>query len=291
MNILTFDIEEWFHIDFRRRPQIEKHWEQFESRIHLNMDRIFRFLDNTDYKATFFCVGWLARKYPDVIKRIDSYGHEIGSHSDLHLLDTSLSFDEYKTSFKRAIDSLEDITGKKVRAYRAPAFSITSQNKWAFEIMIENGIEFDSSIFPARKRNGGFHEIQSTKPFLLECEGGYIKEFPLNPYSLLGKKVVFSGGGYFRFFPYQAIQKMAKDTSYMMSYFHPRDFDPDQPIIRDLPLQQKFRSYYGLKSCGKKFEQFLKDFDFIDLDEADKLTDWDAVEKYVISSNSINLYK
>jgi len=286
MNILTFDIEEWFHINFRNRPNLEEHWEQFESRIHRNMDIIFNLLDKTDYKATFFCVGWLSRKYPEVLKRIDNQGHEIGTHSDLHRLATSIDYKEFKQSFERSIKSIEDVIGKKVRSYRAPAFSITPENKWAFEVMVENGIEFDCSIFPAKKKNGGFHEIKTGTPFLIECDGAIIKEFPLNPYSIFGKSIVYSGGGYFRFFPYSAIKQMAKQSDYMMAYFHPRDFDGEQPVLKDIPMGQTFRSYVGLKTCASKFEKFLNDFAFIDIDAADKLIDWSSAERHVISSKS-----
>ena len=134
MNILTFDIEEWFHIQLDPKYTDEVVWGNYETRIYRNMDLIYEALDKHDHKATFFCLGWLARKHPEVIKKIDALGYEIGSHSDMHEMAHYQDQKTFKNDFERAIKSLEDLTGKKVRSYRAPAFSITQENKWAFAV-------------------------------------------------------------------------------------------------------------------------------------------------------------
>ncbi|MBN4062523.1 polysaccharide deacetylase family protein, partial [Bacteroidales bacterium AH-315-I05] len=151
MKVLTFDIEEWFHILDEPSTKTEKQWENYESRIHLNVDRILELLETKKQKATFFCLGWIAKKYPEVIRKIDDMGYEIATHSNLHQLVYEQTREEFKTDLENSIKLIEDITGKKIRVYRAPGFSIKEENKWAFEVLIENGIEVDCSIFPAER--------------------------------------------------------------------------------------------------------------------------------------------
>ena len=149
MNILTFDIEEWFHILDNESTKNEKQWSSFQSRIHSNMEIILRILEETDTKASFFVLGWVAEKYPEVVKEIKKRGFEIGSHTHLHKLAYNQSKKEFSKDVDRSIKVLQDITGDKVRMFRAPGFSITEKNKWAFEVLHELGIEIDSSVFPA----------------------------------------------------------------------------------------------------------------------------------------------
>ncbi|MEI7897433.1 MAG: polysaccharide deacetylase family protein [bacterium] len=274
MNILTFDIEEWFHlleIDSTKYPE---NWDKYPSRIHENLGRILDFLDEADQKATFFCLGWIAHKYPDEIKEIAKRGHEIGSHSYHHRLVYEIGASRFKEDTKKGIDILENLTGQKVISYRAPRFSITDQCKWAFEILAENGIERDSSVFPGSRSLGGFPVFPKHGPSLIKVNGTLIKEFPISITTIMGKDLVFSGGGYFRIMPYPLIRRWTKQSEYIMTYFHPRDFDPGQPVIAGIPLQRRFQSYIGLKTAFPKFQKWLQDFEFIDLNKADKLVDW-----------------
>ena len=163
--------------------------------------------------------------------------------------------------------------------FRAPVFSITETNKWAFEVLYELGIEIDSSVFPARRSHGGFAQYGTAEPSILKYNGTQLKEFPINAHSVLTKPIIFSGGGYFRLFPYNVIESFTKKSSYVMSYFHPRDFDPTQPIINDLSLQRKFKSYVGLNASQKKLITWLHDFDFTDISDANDSIDWDKVKK------------
>jgi hypothetical protein len=167
------------------------------------------------------------------------------------------------------------LTGEKINAFRAPGFSITENNTWALDILAELGFEYDCSLFPAAHDYGGFKSYGKAEPAILQLsEGKQLKEFPINIHSLFGKAIVFSGGGFFRLFPYPVIKKWAQQTPYLMTYFHPRDFDPGQPMIKSLPLARKFKSYVGLKKSFGKFQQLLDDFDFIDLREADRQINW-----------------
>lgn len=279
MNILTFDIEEWFHILDNDSTKNEKNWANYESRIHKSMETIFNLLEITNTKASFFVLGWIAEKYPNIIREICDRGHEIGSHTHLHQLVYEQDKNIFYQDIDRSIKTLEDISGKKVTMFRAPGFSITETNKWAFEVLYELGIEIDSSVFPARRSHGGFAKYGTAEPSILKYNGAELKEFPINAYNILNKPLIFSGGGYFRLFPYNVIKTFTERSSYVMSYFHPRDFDPNQPMIHDLSRLRKFKSYVGLSSSQKKINSWLNDFDFIDITKANDIIDWDKVKK------------
>ena len=278
MKILTFDIEEWFHILDHESTKDESSWNKFDYRIEKNMDKIFQLLENKKQSATFFCLGWIANEFPKVIKKIDNLGYEIGSHSNLHTLAYDQTRGEFKADLEKSINNIEDITGKKVKYYRAPGFSLMESNKWVFEELINKGIEIDCSIFPASRAHGGFEKFPSKSPVIVSADGRKIKEFPINTISLLGKNLIFSGGGYFRLMPYPLIKLLTKRSKYVMTYFHPRDFDFNQPMINDLSKIRKFKSYYGLKNAFEKLEKLINDFDFIDLREANQKFNWEKSE-------------
>ena len=277
MKILTFDIEEWFHILDNDSTKTVREWSNYETRIHANMDKIFDLLDKSNQKATFFVVGWIAEKYPEVVKKIDESGYEIGSHTYMHQLMYEQTRKEVREDLQKSIGILESITGKKVKAFRAPGFSITEKNKWIFEILAENGITHDSSIFPAGRAHGGFPSYAKAEPSIIDLNGYQIKEFPINTVSILNNKWIYSGGGYFRLTPYNMIRYWTESSDYIMTYFHPRDFDPDQPIIKDLSITRKFKSYVGLSNCMNKLEKWTDEFQFTDLEEAIKTIDWSSV--------------
>ena len=283
MNILTFDVEDWYHILDNPKTKDEKQWIQLESRIHQNMDRILNLLEKHEQKATFFTLGWVARKYPEILKKIDSLGHEIASHSDMHQLAYEFNREEFTQDLERSVKSIEDVVGKKVRAYRAPGFSLMQKNKWVFEELVKNGIEIDCSVFPAKRAHGGFEEFGHAQPAYIEMSGSKIKEFPINLYPVLGKNIIFSGGGYFRLIPHSLLKHFMNNSKYVMTYFHPRDFDVEQPMIEGLSAFRKFKSYVGLKGSLNKLDSLTKDFELIDLDEANKRIDWENVKTVKIS--------
>ena len=278
MHILTFDIEEWFHLLDNASTKSVSQWENYEVRIHKNMERIFRLLEATNSKASFFVLGWIAEKYPEVVKEICDRGYEIGSHTTSHQLVYEQSRQAFQADVERSIKTLEDISGKKVKMFRAPGFSIKEKNKWAFEVLYELGIEIDSSVFPADRAHGGLPSYGVAKPSILEYNGVQLKEFPINTYEVLNRPMIFSGGGYFRFFPYKYIKAWTQKSDYVMSYFHPRDFDPDQPIVKGLSVHRKFKSYVGLKKADIKLTNWISDFDFMDLEMANKQIDWKTVK-------------
>ncbi len=283
MNILTFDIEEWFHILDNASTRTETEWSRYESRIHQNMDRIFQLLDETNCRATFFCLGWVADKYPDVIRRIDAAGYEVATHSYAHQLAYEQTPAEFTDDLTRSIRVLQDVTGKPIRSYRAPGFSIKFLNRWVFPALLENGIEVDCSVFSARRAHGGDAAFGITAPSMIEVDGQLLKEFPINTVRLAGQDVIFSGGGYFRLFPYPMLHRFTQQSPYVMTYFHPRDFDASQPVIPGLSLPRRFKSYYGLNGCWPKLHRLLTNFEFIDLAEADRRVDWTAVPTKVLT--------
>lgn len=278
MNILTFDIEDWFHILDNESTKSEKQWKSFESRLEHNMDKIFKLLDENNQDATFFCLGWIARNHPNIIKKIDAMGYEVATHSDLHQLAYEFNREEFGKDLEKSIKSLEDITGKKVTTYRAPGFSLREDNLWILDELLELGIEKDCSVFPAKRAHGGLENFGYARPALIEREKGKLKEFPINTHELFGKHLVFSGGGYFRLVPYFLIKYFMNKSEYVMTYLHPRDFDPEQPMIEGLSAFRRFKSYYGLGSSLHKLEKLIQEYKFISLKEADDLTDWNKTK-------------
>ena len=278
MNILTFDIEDWFHILDNDSTKTEKDWSKYESRIHQNMDIIYEILDSAQVNASFFVLGWIAEKYPALVREICDRGYEIGSHTSLHQLVYEQDRKGFYQDVDRSIKVLEDISGKKVKMFRAPGFSITEQNKWAFEVLYELGIRTDSSVFPAGRSHGGFPTFGVASPSILRYNGIQLKEFPINTHTVFNKSVIFSGGGYFRLCPYKLIKYWTQKSDYVMSYFHPRDFDPDQPMIQGLSPQRKFKSYVGLKPSKNKLDTWLTDFEFIDIYTANNLINWEKAK-------------
>jgi polysaccharide deacetylase family protein (PEP-CTERM system associated) len=277
MKILTFDIEDWFHIIQKYPDDILDKWDNYEVRIHHSMDMIFKVLEDNNVKATFFILGYIARKHPEIVKKIHNLGYEVAAHSDMHKAAYLQSREEYKKDLTDCINSLENITGEKVLSYRAPGFSIKKQNVSAFEVLNELGIKYDASIFPATREDGGFDDFSESTPSIIKYKGIKIKEFPMSINTAFGRRFTVTGGGYFRFFPYRWMRNMIENSDYTMTYFHPRDFDPKQPMLDGLSLKRKFKSYYNLSKSYIKFKQMIHDFDFIDMRSANNLIDWENV--------------
>lgn len=282
MKVLTFDIEEWFHLLDNDATRSEEQWLSFEKRIESNVGRIMDVLDSTNTRATFFIIGWIAKKYPQLVKRI-AERYEVGSHTMNHQLVWQQGRDIFREDVFSSVKLLEDLTGKKVTAFRAPGFSIRESEEWAFEILHEAGITTDCSVFPASHAHGGMPSYPIQKPSVISCQGVEMKEFPITYKSLAGKHLIFSGGGYFRLTPYWLIKKWTKEQNdYLMSYIHPRDLDPGQPRITELSPLRRFKSYCGIKTAERKLRRWLTDFDFVDLATADKSIDWNNVYHMIL---------
>lgn len=278
MNILTFDIEEWFHLLDFDATRTEDKWGKYEIRIHENMERIFRILEETDTKATFFVLGWIAKRYPEVVKKI-AEKYEIGSHTMTHQLVWQQKPEDFKRDVESSIKQLQDITGKPVKYFRAPGYSIRESEAYAFDTLAELGIEIDSSVFPGTHAHGGMPQFPKAAPSIIEHNGTRIKELPISLAKIGGKNIIFSGGGYFRLLPYSLIKKLTtKNSAYNMAYIHPRDLDSGQPVIKGLPLTRRFKSYVGIKGAEAKLRKYLTDFKFTDITTANEQIDWKNVQ-------------
>ena len=261
MNILTFDIEDWYnHDDYSR----DFAWEKHEVRIYEGTDKILSALDEKGLKGTFFCVGWIAEHHPQVIRDIANAGHHLGCHSYQHELATRFTREEFKEDTYKAKCLIEDVAGCKVDAFRVPSFSITRENLWTFDVLSELGFKYDSSVFPSTHEFGGIPGFKA-EPTILKTNSGDIYEFPISLGKFLGREIVYSGGGYFRVMPYWLLKKLTAKAPYLMSYFHPSDFDPDQPNMPQLSYMRQFKNRVALKGSYEKFKRYISDFDFVSL--------------------------
>lgn len=280
MNILTFDIEEWFLYKKERHAE-------FDHYLNAILDK----LEERQIKATFFCVGEMGRLFSEVIRKIQDQGHEIGCHSNKHTWLNKMTLTECREDTHCAVDSLEQCIGEKVKSYRAPAFSIGESNKWAFEILAENGIERDASVFPAARDFGGFSHFGQKTPCIVEYNGIRIKEFPICTTKVLGKEMAYSGGGYFRFFPLGFVKKQMKKSSYAMCYFHIGDLVPEKGGV---PSKKKYEEYYkepgtlkaryvrymktnlGKKNAFHKMMKLIDEMNFVGIQQMDEMMNWNT---------------
>lgn len=289
MNILTFDIEEWY-IEKKLHGGRKERYAEFDRVLNKILDQ----LDQIDVKATFFCVGALAKHFPEIVKLIAERDHEIGCHSNKHLWLTKMNYNEVMQDTCKAIDSLEQCIGEKVISYRAPAFSVGESNPWVFEVLAKYGIERDSSVFPSIRDFGGFKSFTEKTPSIINCNGVSIKEFPIATIKLLGNDIVYSGGGYFRLFPLSFILKNMKQQNYTMTYFHIGDLISD---MKKVLTREEYEDYFkengniinrykryiksnlGTKGAFKKLEKLIESEDFINLEKADSIIDWSIAPK------------
>ncbi|MGH1454586.1 MAG: polysaccharide deacetylase family protein [Paracoccaceae bacterium] len=278
MKVLTVDIEDWFHILDHEETGTEAEWASFPSRIDAGVTRILDAFDRHKVKGTFFILGWIARTAPDAVAEIARRGHEIANHSDMHKLVYTMTPQEFETDLLRANEAIEKATGIVPTAYRAPGFSVTADCAWAFEIMARNGFRLDCSVFPASRSHGGIPHFPLGGPCTLTTpDSQTLRCFPINLKTIAGRRLVYSGGGYFRLAPRGLLRRWFGNDPYVMTYFHPRDFDPDQPLVPGLSAARRFKSYVGLRGALPKLETLISENEFVTLGAAEAATDWQAV--------------
>jgi polysaccharide deacetylase family protein (PEP-CTERM system associated) len=267
INILTVDVEEYFHPSEVERSATAENWESLPSRVESETSRVLDLLARHKASATFFVVGWVAERHPRVVRRIVQAGHEIGCHSYAHRLVYDLTPEEFRADTKRAVRAIEDAVGVRTRLYRAPSYSITEKSLWALEILAECGFVYDSSIFPiAHDRYGipGFAREAQT----IRTAAGPILEVPIATAKLGGGSVVPVGGGaYLRLLPYRftaaGIRRINREERRPACiYFHPWEMDPGQPRIA-AGLISRLRTYTGIRGMEKKLDRLLADFQFL----------------------------
>ena len=285
MNILTFDIEEWFleKNNHGNRPERLAEYDRY-------LDEILDLLDERNIQATFFCVGGMATDFPQVVRRIDARGHEIGCHSMRHTWLNKMQPDEVLDDTRRAVDALEQCIGKKILSYRAPAFSIGESNPWAFEALASCGIERDASVFPAARDFGGFPRFGHKTPVIIERDGIRIKEFPICTARVIGKELAYSGGGYFRFFPLWFVKREMARSDYAMCYFHLDDLISETNRVMTRAEYEGYfkengswlnrhkrhiKSNLGKKGAYAKMRALINATAFTSLAQADTAINWD----------------
>lgn len=284
MHILTFDIEDWFHILDNPDTSDVAQWEKLPSRLESGVMRLLDFCDVAGIKATFFILGWVAKTAPEVVAEIARRGHEIACHSYRHQLVYTQTPDEFEHDLVTALDWIEAASGHRPTCYRAPGFSLIAECVWAFDILALHGIEIDCSIFPSPRAHGGLPAFPAGEPCVLETSSRQtLKIFPMSYGTFLGRRIIFSGGGYFRLLPYPALKFGFDKSHYVMTYFHPRDFDPEQPIVPGLGPVRRFKSYVGIARSLKKLEDLAARTKFISISTAIEQVDWSKVQTVSIS--------
>lgn len=264
-NILTVDVEDWFHICGVESIGDYKSWGKYEPRIKKNLIHLLDILDEYNAKGTFFVLGWIAEKFPELVKEIEQSGHEIATHGYAHELVYEQTPKEFAADLEKSLRVLSAITKQKILGYRAPSFSITKKSLWALDIMAEHGLQYDSSVFPATRTDGGLPGARIF-PYKVDLHHGHkIWEFPVSVMNLFKFRLAFSGGGYFRLFPYslikRQIEKANKQGEPALVYLHPRELDTGQPRL-PMPWKRKFKCYVNIHHTESKLRKLLSDFTF-----------------------------
>ena len=260
-NALTIDVEDYFQVS-AFAPYIRRdEWDQRECRVERNVDRILALLAEREVQATFFTLGWVAERYPQLVRRIVAGGHELASHGYGHQRASDLDELAFRNDIVRAKCLLEDIGGAPVLGYRAPSFSIGHGNLWAFDVLAEAGHRYSSSLYPIAHDHYGMPDA----PRFAHPRAGGLLEVPVTTLRLAGRNWPSSGGGYFRLLPYAMSRWMirrvnADDRASAIFYFHPWEIDPGQPRIEGIDAKTRFRHYVNIPRMESRLRTLLADF-------------------------------
>jgi polysaccharide deacetylase family protein (PEP-CTERM system associated) len=264
-NAFTVDVEDYFQVEALSSSIRVTEWDSYDCRVEKNTNLILKMLSDVNKKGTFFVLGWIAQKFPDLIRDIANEGHEIASHGMSHQLIYNQSIDVFR---KETIDSkslLEDIVQKPVEGYRAATYSITKRSLWALDILVEAGFKYDSSIFPMKHDNYGIADINAVPHLLTTPNGHQLVEFPISTLKNKLLTIPIAGGGYFRLFPYffsrWGLSQINKQQRPFVFYIHPWEVDPEQPVVPNIGWFSKFRHYNNLHKCEARLSRLTKDFE------------------------------
>lgn len=262
INAMTVDVEDYFQVS-AFEPHVEKQrWDSIPRRVERNVDQILEMFDKSNVKATFFTLGWVAQRHPEMVRRIVDNGHELASHGWEHIRVTQQTPVEFREDISRTKTLLEDISGTPVNGYRAASYSINGSNLWALDELANEGYLYSSSIVPI---NHDLYGMPDAPRFSFEAAQGRLLEIPISTVPVLGRNINCGGGGWFRFFPYTFSRWAMKqvnehDAESGIFYFHPWEIDPDQPRQKDLGLKTRFRHYVNLSRMEKRLHRLLNDF-------------------------------
>lgn len=265
VNAMSVDVEDYFQVSAFDRAVARSEWEQRESRVVRNTNRLLQMFDVAGIHATFFTLGWVAERFPDLVKAITAAGHELASHGYGHELIYTLTPEQFRQDVRRAKGLLEDISGCRVLGYRAPSFSVVERSLWALDVLLEEGYVYDTSIFPVHHDRYGIAGAPR-HPYLMHRAGGALVEIPPSTVRIGGVNLPVAGGGYFRLLPYAwTAWGMSRvnhvDRQPVVFYLHPWEVDPDQPRIAASRVS-RFRHYTGLAQTAPRLERLIKSFSF-----------------------------
>lgn len=268
-HVLSFDVEEHFQVAAFWSAARRREWDQLSSRVERNTRKISDLLLEHSTRATFFVLGWVAERHPDLVKDLAQQGHEIASHGYGHELVSTQTPAQFREDVRRSKQILEDLIGRQVVGYRAPSFSISSRTEWAISVLIEEGYRYDSSIYNRFRSAQGSKAI-NTETYQLETKAGTIWEVSPSTMNACGLQLPVAGGGYFRLFPYAAskmfLKNLERQGSQLVMYLHPWELDPEQPRM-DGPLLSKVRHYLNLGKTEQRLRWLLRDFSFAPINE------------------------
>jgi polysaccharide deacetylase family protein (PEP-CTERM system associated) len=259
-SIISVDVEDYFHVEAFARVVDRNNWGAYASRVERNTERILDLFDERQIKGTFFILGWVAERYPKLVRRITERGHEPACHSYWHRLIYKLTPEEFREDTLRAKNCIEQAAGAPIYGYRAPSFSITGRSVWALDVLAELGFRYDSSVFPVKHDTYGVPDAPR-RPFRIETPFGPIVEFPMATFRFgTGPNLPIAGGGYLRMLPFSytrmGVRRAWSEGLPVVSYIHPWEIDPEQPRI-DAPLKSRMRHYTNLGKTEARLRKLL----------------------------------
>jgi polysaccharide deacetylase family protein (PEP-CTERM system associated) len=260
---MSVDVEDWFSVYNLSSLIPYSDWDKCESRVERNTVRLLDLFGKHEVEATFFVLGWVAERFPDLVKEIERRGHEVATHGYSHQLLTFMRPEEFRVDLLRSLEVLGRSTSQEVRGFRAPSFTVTKQTMWAAEILKQSGIQYDSSVFPAQFHPDYGIADADLRPYQL-TEG--LTELPMGVAEVLGWRVPCCGGGYFRLYPYAVTRRLMRKCNQqgrpVIFYLHPWEIDPEQPRVKRMTWSKRFRHYNNLARTEERLERLLNDFSF-----------------------------
>ena len=269
-NAMTVDVEDYLHVSAFEKHIRRQDWDGLPCRVESNTDRVLALFADHDVKATFFMLGWVAERYPELVRRIVAAGHELASHGYSHVRVTQQNPHEFREDVVRTKHLLEDLSGLEIRGYRAASYSIGAGNLWALEVLQETGHRYSSSIYPIRHDLYGMPSAPRF-PFYPNA-GGELLEIPVTTVELFNQKLPCGGGGYFRLLPYGwscwAMRRVNDhDRQACIFYFHPWEIDPDQPRQQGIGLKTRIRHYTNLAVMEQRLRRLMGEFNWGRMDQ------------------------
>jgi polysaccharide deacetylase family protein (PEP-CTERM system associated) len=264
-DVLSFDIEDWFHIVEVQSLADSSRWPNLESLVERYTEWIIETVTGAGVTCTFFVLGWIAERYPKLVELMTQNGHEVATHSYWHRKVYELTPDVFREDMQRSIDVIESAGGRKVLGFRAPSFSITPGTEWAFDVMHDLGLRYDASLFPASRAHGGYPCPEGPHIFTDAPSGRPMPELPMSVMRVGPKRLAFSGGGYLRLLPLWLIRRGFEQSHRRglpaVIYLHPRDFAPDCPRV-PMPLHRRFKCYVNTRGTKDKLRSLLSQYQF-----------------------------